>query len=41
MLKESYSSSEVVLIAETIKLFASAYLALFDLSETGLYFVLI
>lgn len=33
--KESYSSTEVVLVAEILKLLASAYISLKDISETG------
>ena len=35
ILKESYSSTEVVLAGEVIKLVASGYLAVIDRSETG------
>ena len=35
VLKESYSSTEVVLVGEIIKLIFSGYLAIVDRSETG------
>jgi Nucleotide-sugar transporter len=37
ILKEEYSSSEVVLVGEFIKLAVSGYLAYVDRSETGMF----
>lgn len=36
VLKENYSSTEVVLVGEVIKLVISGYLAVVDRSETGI-----
>jgi hypothetical protein len=38
VLRESYSSTEVVLVAEMIKLAFSAYFTLIDRSESGITF---
>ena len=35
ILKEEYSTTEVVLVGEILKLFVSGYLAIVDRSETG------
>jgi hypothetical protein len=38
VLKESYSSSEVVLVGELMKLFISGYLTVSDASESGIFY---
>lgn len=41
MLRETYSGSEVVLVAELIKLVFSGYLVLAEKSDTGIYIKLV